>query len=80
MSEKVFPQLSRYRPLQRRRKATLCKWLDALNRWQWPADIARLTERPAPEQRDSFYSKVMDEIFWELGFRSWREEARGDEL
>lgn len=71
MSEKVFPQLSGYRPLQRRRTATLCKWLDALNCWEWPADIAKLTERPTPDERDRFYSTVMDEIFLELGFRAW---------
>lgn len=76
MKEKVFPQLSGYRPLQRRRMATLCKWLDALNRWEWPADIAKLTERSMPDERDRIYSSVMDEIFLELGFRAWAK-ARG---
>lgn len=71
MSEKVFPQLSGYRPLRRRRTATLCKWATALNYWKWPADIAKLTERPAPNERDGFYSIVMNEILLELGFRAW---------
>lgn len=71
MSEKIFPQLSGYRPLRRRRTATLRKWLDALNCWKWPADIAKLTERPAPSHRDRFYSIVMNEILLELGFRAW---------
>lgn len=71
MKEKVFPRLSGYRPLQRRRTTTLCKWLDALNSLGWPADIARLTERPAPDERDSFYSTVMDEILLEIGYRVW---------
>lgn len=80
MKEKVFPRLNGYRPLQRRRTATLRKWLDALNCWEWPSDIAELTERPAPDERDSFYSTVMDEILLELGFRTWlkaQTKARG---
>jgi hypothetical protein len=76
MKEKVFPQLSGYRPLQRRRTATLIKWLDALNCWEWPADIAKLTERQAPDTQDITYSTVMGEIVSELGFRVWLK-ARG---
>ena len=71
MREKVFPQLNGYRPLQRRRMATLCKWLDALNKWEWPADIANLTERPMPDRKDRFRSDVMDVILLEMGFRTW---------
>jgi len=77
MSETVFPQLSGYRPLRRRRSSTLCKWLDALNCWKWPADIAKLTQRPDPGKGDPFRSAVMEAILLELGFRAWRVSAGG---
>lgn len=76
MREKVFPHLSGYRPLRRRRTVTLCKWLDALNCWKWPADIAKLTERSAPGKGDRFRSDVMDVIFLELGHRMWAANSQ----
>lgn len=73
---KVFPELSGYRPLQRRQIKTLCHWLTELNRWHWPKEIERLTERSSPERLDKFRTEVMDEIFRELGFRSWIKESK----
>jgi hypothetical protein len=72
MKEKVFPNLSSYRPLQRRTTTTLCKWATALNQWEWPAEIARLTGQHAPGKQDEIRRWVMDEIFRELGIRVWR--------
>jgi len=76
MREKVFPHLSGYRPLQRRRTTTLCKWLTALNRYEWPAEIAKLTEREKPDRLSEFRSDVMDVIFLELGFRMWAANSQ----
>lgn len=63
---------SKHRPLQRRRKATLVNWWNALNRWDWPKQVQELTGIVEPVQtRDSIdeRQKIMREIEQELGFR-----------
>lgn len=77
MKEKVFPNLSGYRPLRRRTTPTLCKWVTALNQWEWPAEIARLTGQHAPGKQDEIRRRVMDEILQELGMRAWIDYRRG---
>lgn len=73
----VFPNLPRrYRPLSSRQTIKLCRWLDELNRYGWPKEIATATGRDAPARSDGFRNDVMDEIFRELGYRAWRKEKK----